>query len=123
LTGSTYSAPVLHRYLAALKGWRSSLPPADQARLQFRYAGSDHRRVAVAVAAAGLADISTIESQLPLDVLAQCARQAVATSYLWAPFGFHHKLLELLVAGAPVLAFPGEHGESVQLAEHSDTPF
>ena len=59
----------------------------------------------------------------PIEELARRAAQSFANCYLWAPFGFHHKLLELLVAGRPVLAFPGEHAESRELAAQCTTPF
>jgi hypothetical protein len=32
------------------------------------------------------------------------------------PSGFHHKLFELLACRRPVVSFPGEHEESVELA-------
>ena len=121
LVGSTYSQVVLAQFVAAFKLWRDGL--ADGSTMRLHYAGSDDERVLAMLQAAGLSDISEVYKQLPLPELARLVRNAAAVCYLWAPFTFHHKLLELLVVGAPVISYPGEHVESLRLASECATPF
>lgn len=123
LLGATYSERVLDDYLLGVRQWLGNAAPAVRSEFRIRYAGSDEARVRRAILRAGLEGISQVYGQLPLDRMARLARGAFACSYLWAPFTFHHKLLELLVAGRAVIAFPGEHAESRCLAEGISTPF
>lgn len=121
LVGGTYSKVVLGQFIAAFGQWREGLVDGNNVRLH--YAGSDAERVQTAVDSAGLSDIAVVNRQLPLPDLAIEVRSAAAVCYLWAPFTFHHKLLELLILGVPVISYPGEHPESLRLASTCPTPF
>jgi len=121
LVGSTYSTVALTQFISAFKRWRASA--ADRAHIRLHYAGSDASKVRAAIESAGLTGSAVVHEQLALSKLAYQSRQAAAVCYLWAPFGFHHKLLELLVAGSPVISYPGEHAESQRLASSCVTPF
>lgn len=123
LVGGTYSADTLHRFLLGVGAWLRNAPQAAQSEFRLHYAGSDASRVLAAVRDAGLEDRTRVDAQLPLSELATLVHGAFACAYLWAPFGFHHKLLELLVAAKQVIAYPGEHAESRRLAANIDTPF
>lgn len=121
LVGATYSKVVLGQFIAAFEQWRDGL--VDGSNVRLHYAGWDAERVLAAVESAGLSSIAVVQRQLPLPELAIQVRNAAAVCYLWAPFGFHHKLLELLMVGVPVISFPGEHPESLLLASTCATPF
>lgn len=123
LVGSTYDEDRLSECLGALSAWLAALPPRELERIRFVYAGSDHVRVRALLARSPLPCQVEINGQLPLQQLASCCKRALVNCYLWAPSGFHHKLLELLVAGAPVVAYPGEHEESLNFAASTTTPF
>lgn len=123
LVGSTYSNERLSRFLKALSSWLNELPQHDLANTRFAYAGSDHQRVAALLSNCELSCPVEINQQLSLDQLAKRSTRSLANCYLSAPFGFHHKLLELLVAGAPVIVYPGEHEESHAFAQATSTPF
>lgn len=123
LVGSTYSEEHLSAFLDTLKSWTDRLAAAGKGRIGFHYAGTDQHRVEAAVKSLGLSGISVVQGQVSIEELAGLARGARAVCYLWAPFGFHHKLLELLVVGTPVIAYPGEHAESRMLAARCDTLF
>lgn len=123
LVGGTYDPVMLHAYLAAVEQWRDTLADNERIAFRFQYLGSDHALVRAAVAQTGLAECARIDEYLPLKEFAQHVRRAFCCSYLWAPHGFHHKLLELLVASRSVVAYPGEHSESGLLASQSETPF
>lgn len=123
LVGGTYRRAILDQYLGAIADWLQTLSATDQARFRLRYAGADHDVVTDAAAAKGLLAVADITPAIPLDALADLVRTSFCATYLWSPHTFHHKLLELLVAGQAVVAFPGEHAESVEFAGQCDTPF
>ena len=54
---------------------------------------------------------------------AALVRASFTNSYLTASFGFHHKLLELLVCGQPLICYPSERAESEALASQTKTLF
>jgi hypothetical protein len=123
LIGSTYDPAILYRFLRATRDWANRLSQAERNVLTFTYAGSDHRRVTQAIAEVGLPCRVEVIPHLPVGELAHRCKSSFANCYLWAKFSFHHKLLELLACGRPVISFPGEAGESLQLASLSRTSF
>jgi len=123
LVGSTYRHPWLERYLAALRAWLARLDDVDRRSIEFLYAGSDGERVARALGDIPLGCATRVEAQLPIHQLAELTRDAFANSYIWLAETFHHKLMELLIAGRPVIAYPGENSESRRLAAGTPTQF
>lgn len=125
LVGSTYDDDNLHAYLATIAAWACDLPQAERDALRFVYAGSDTALVASALRDARLPCETFVTNQLPIDELADLTRNAFVNSYLRTPVatGFHHKLLELLVCGRPVICYPDESRESMRLAAKVETNF
>jgi hypothetical protein len=123
LLGGTYSYVNLQRFFRGVRTWLGDASSNVRSNFSIRYAGSDSSIVRAAVREAGLEDCSQIFGQLPMHELTNLIRGAFACAYIWAPFGFHHKLLELLVAAEQVISFPGEHVESRRLAASIETPF
>ena len=123
LVGGTYSNVHLQKYLSALAQWMDALPVADREQLRFVYAGSDVQKVNAALMATPLPCARLVLAQRPVAELAQMSQRSMLNSYIASDKGFHHKLLELLVAGRPVVCYPGEHPESVQLAAAIETGF
>jgi hypothetical protein len=123
LVGSTRAATDLQTYLAAVAEWANELPATARARLRFVYAGSNHRQVAEALRTTPLPCETRVLHQLTLAELAAHLHRAFANSYIvCGNGGFHHKLLELLAAGRPLVCFPAETAESLQLSAQSSTP-
>lgn len=120
LTGGIYDEERLNWFISGLATWLSSHVEYRQHRqtpVEVIYAGGDHARVERALhRLEGLAKLE-IRGYLPLAELAALCRSATANAYIWCPNGFHHKLLELLACGRPVIAFPGETEESRGLAD------
>jgi glycosyltransferase involved in cell wall biosynthesis len=116
LTGSVHDIQSLHQYVQAFAAWLARRPAADRIRAEVIYAGGDIARVQAALESLnGLARV-VIHPYLALPELAAICRSATINSYIWNPKGFHHKLLELLFCGRPVIAYPGETEESRRLA-------
>jgi hypothetical protein len=119
LTGSVHDVQSLHAFVEALAAWLEGSLAADRVRAEVVYAGADFAKVQPVLARLeGLARV-VVHPYLPLPVLAALCRSAAINAYMWNPNGFHHKLLELLSCGRPVLAFPGETEESERLARIS----
>lgn len=123
LVGSVYDDARLESYLHAVRGWIAGLPASERKSLSFAYAGADSERVELALAAVPLACEVRVSRYRSIPELAAMARASFANSYLSASFTFHHKLLELLICGRPLLCFPAERAESRALASRSGTPF
>jgi hypothetical protein len=116
LTGSVRDIRSLHAFVEALIGWLLAQPVGERVPTEVVYAGGDVEKVQPALKRLeGLAQV-VVHHYLPLPALAALCRSASINAYIWAPTGFHHKLLELLSCGRPVIAFPGETEESRRLS-------
>ena len=121
VTGGLYSGANVDRFVSGLRRWLATASKgpsgAQLSEIEIFYAGAN---CAVAEAKLGsLRDVARVHvhGYLPLPQLAALCRSATANAYMWCPSGFHHKLLELLACGRPVIAFPGESDESRRLAD------
>ncbi len=116
LVGSTYDSAKLGEFLSGLRQWLNALSAADLAQVEFHYAGADHAALQAALDAAPLACATRLDANIDHASLARLCHAAALNCYIWAHFGFHHKLLELMACRRPVICFPGEHEESIELA-------
>ena len=119
LVGGTYGEEALAGFLRGLGGWVLSLPEKTRHLVRFTYAGSDEEKVRTVLERLFPRKQpcdSVIWGYLPLARLAEICGGAAVNTYLWLPGSFHHKLLELLACGRPLIAFPGENEESKELA-------
>jgi glycosyltransferase involved in cell wall biosynthesis len=113
IAGSLYRSDILAQLLQAIHTWKQTNPGT-----QITYAGGDKDILEQA--------ISTLDISMKVNNLG-----SLSTHNLWErqqnvrmnvyvrnpPNLFHHKLLELLAAGRPVLAYPGETDESQMIAK------
>ena len=120
LLGGTYDNTKLDQFVEGLRRWLEKLPEPVRKCVVFCYAGSDSAAVDRACRISDLQSLCRIEIRgyLPLKDLASLCAESTVNCYLWLSTGFHHKLLELLACGRPVLAFPGEHQEAKTLAQN-----
>lgn len=123
LVGSVYDERRLTSYLSVVREWMDSLPHAERALVCFAYAGADSERVMAALESVPLPCEVRVMQYRSIADLATLARASFANSYLTASFTFHHKLLELLVCGRPLICFPSEREESKALASQVTTMF
>ena len=116
MVGGVYDGRNLVRFVRSFGAWLQSLTAAERERVSLCYAGSDAASVESAVA--GLTTLVRLEirGHLPLSELASLWRGAAVNVYLWSPTTFHHKIVELLCCRRPIVSFPGERAESVELA-------
>lgn len=123
LVGSVYDGVRLRSYLKAVRTWLESISETERQSVTFAYAGSDSGHVHRALKDISLPCQLHIMEQRDISDFALVARASFANSYLTASFTFHHKLLELLACGRPLICYPSERTESKMLASHSTTAF
>ena len=115
LVGSLYFPEHLAVLLAGIGRWHGALPEEERRKVTVRYLGGD---VAMFTTAARewIPQIR-IEARgyVPIQEMAVSCRGAAVNMYVAHHGGFHHKLLELLACGRPLLAYPGESDESRNL--------
>jgi glycosyltransferase involved in cell wall biosynthesis len=120
LTGSLYTESTIDQFVRGVRRWLVGVASGEGSSantgLEIAYAGPDSVRAEAKLGS--LRDLARVQvhGYLPLPELAALCRSATANAYLWCPTTFHHKLLELLSCGRPVIAFPGETEESHRLA-------
>jgi len=115
LIGSVYDSDRLSEFFRAMQSWIQGLGSSERATVVVRYLGGDEKKVEAA-AARNLPDCRIdVIGFVPVDRLAKICKAAAVNVYIAFHLTFHHKLLELLACGRPVLAFPSEHPESIGL--------
>jgi glycosyltransferase involved in cell wall biosynthesis len=119
LTGGLYDQAALARFVGAVGNWARSAETQHElahVRPVVYYAGSNSDLAQHALRVLSPTCDVEVHGYLPLHELAELCRSATINAYIRSPRTFHHKLLELLACGRPVIAFPGETDESRRLA-------
>lgn len=119
LVGSVYNDRNLAEFVEGVRLWLVKNAGGDGNPPVFTYAGKDAQRVARAAVPLGRLCRVEINNWLPLETMAEICARSAANAYIWSPSGFHHKFLELLAVGRPIIAFPAEREESLRLARRT----
>ena len=116
VTGSVYGTERLRAFLDVLAGW---LEGRGRRPFRFAYAGGDAEMVRQETTRLdGLAEVM-VDGFLPFDELRRRQLAATANAYIRAPASrsiFHHKVVELLSAGRPVVCYPEDVPEAAAIA-------
>lgn len=112
LVGSIYFEDRLRELLRGIAAWSRGLPPAERHQVLLKYVGGDGDMFERIAGGAGLDIAWQASGYLALAKMAATCREAAVNMYVAVDGGFHHKLLELLASGRPVLCFPGEGAEA-----------
>jgi glycosyltransferase involved in cell wall biosynthesis len=119
LIGSLYFHEHLLTFLGGLQAWVNGLPQSQSVTVELCYMGSDGAKFD-ALVQSGLHGIERrnlgyVDTRR---MAAHCQGGAV-NAYIGHSGTFHHKLLELLACGRPLLVVPGEGREEKALAQRS----
>jgi NAD(P)-dependent dehydrogenase (short-subunit alcohol dehydrogenase family) len=117
LVGAVYDRRNLARLARGLAQWAQSVPAVERHQVSVCYAGSDAASVESAFAELAALVRVDIRGHVPLAELAGLCQGAAANVYLRSDATFHHKLIELLCCRRPIISFPGERAESVELSQ------
>jgi hypothetical protein len=116
LTGAIGSPARLGELKSAIKTWLMSLPGDTARNLEFIYCGNDDDLVRNIFAdLSGLCRV-TVNGYVGLDQLRDIQARAFANLYIKSERTFHHKVVELLGAGRPVICYRQEGAEAKSLA-------
>lgn len=116
LVGSLYFEGRLADLLGGIAAWAATLSPSERSQVALRYMGGDVDMFERGAAAAGLDLATEALGYVPIPAMAMACRDAAVNMYIAHDGSFHHKLLELLACGRPVLCCPAEGEEGRDLA-------
>ena len=116
LSGALYGGEDLALLAEGLRHWLENRSETERARLIVTYAGAEAEKARAALA--GLQPLCRVDLQgfLPLDRLLALQATSLANLYIASARTFHSKVLDLFLAGRPVIAVPGENDEPLRLA-------
>lgn len=123
LVGGLYYDERLLEIFDGIGRWAATLSDAERARISVDYFGADIPRFERCVAARPLPFATRVRGYLSFDEMARACREAAVNMYVTHHEAFHHKLLELLACGRPLLAYPVERQEARDLAAHVHAQF
>lgn len=116
IVGGIYSQQSLDILLKGITAWAEELGDLDLRSFRVRYLGSNGPQVLNRARALSLPLAIEDAGYVAPARMAEHCRRALLNTYVWLPDAFHHKLLELLSTGRPILAVPGESEESRRLS-------
>lgn len=116
LVGSVYDQERLAALMSGIREWLDCLPDGTKSEIRFRYLGADTEMVAKAAGIHLSARMLELPGYVSAGILASYCKSAAANIYISYPATFHHKLLELLCCGVPVIAVGQGRGEFATLA-------
>jgi len=122
LTGAIYDQQALAQLIQGVKTWLMGLPEKKRANACLVYAGQDSKEVTAATS--DLSNICRIDVKgfIPLEELRQIHRRAMANLYIKSNLTFHHKTIEMLSAGRPLICYPQETEEAVEISQSTSVP-
>ena len=116
LIGGLYYADRLTEFLEGIRRWLHYLPLSERGRIELSYLGGDVNTFRSCATPYETYFRLCSLGYVTVDRMACECRHAAVNSYITHEGTFHHKLLELLSCGRPVLAFPMESDEARRLA-------
>ena len=122
LTGAIYDEQALRQLIQGIRSWLMELPEEKRTNVCLIYAGQDSDEVATATA--DLLKICRIDIKrfIPFEELRQIHRHAIANIYIKCNRTFHHKTIEMLSAGRPLICYPQETEEAIEIARSTSVP-
>ena len=121
LVGGLYFPDQVRVLVEGLRRWLD-VSPATAPPVTLTYFGHDSAVFAAETAPLRGRLALRDPGYVPIDELARACRTAAANMYI-AHGSFHHKLLELASCGRPMIAIPGDTGESRDLVSRMPAPF
>ncbi len=123
LTGAIYDETALQNLVDGIRLWligREEDKPRD---VQLVYAGHDTKEVETATAKLSKLCRVDIRGYLPLEELRHLHQTSTANLYIKSNLTFHHKTIEMFSTGRPLICYPGETDEAVEIAQTMKNPF
>jgi len=119
LVGGIYFADRLEDFLQGIEAWSKSLSHEQRTQIKIRYLGSNGQIFNAAASRCLTAIEFETMGYVDVNRMAGLCQNAAINAYIAHPGTFHHKLLELLACGRPLMAYPAETEESRDLARQA----
>ena len=120
LIGSLYHRGHLCVFLKGLRRWSAGMCKTDSATIELCYMGADNAMLDEELERHPLDLAVRRFGYVNVGELAVNCQQGAVNAYIAHSGGFHHKLLELLACGRPLLTVPQEDDESRSLIRQAD---
>lgn len=117
VTGSIRSTDALREFARGVSAWAGRWYAESSGSVELTYAGADVERARDALDGQPQSVNVIIHPYRSLEQLAELCRQADVNAYVRNEGTFHHKVLELLACGRPVLPYPPEGEEAKSLSK------
>tara|TARA_B100000315_G_C14586935_1_gene593522 strand:+ start:665 stop:1900 length:1236 start_codon:yes stop_codon:yes gene_type:complete len=122
LTGAIYDRQALDQLIQGVRSWLAGLPDEKRSNACFVYAGQDSEEVAAATSELSKICKIEIKGYIPFEELRQIHRSAIANLYIKSNRTFHHKTVEMLSAGRPLICYPEEAKEAIEISQSTVVP-
>jgi len=122
ITGGIYNGASLEKIFEGVQLWLLGLSKKKKSQIKIVYAGND--TAIVKSATARLSKIVSVEFRgyLPIDKLRILQKNSTANLYVKTD-SYHHKLIEMLSIGRPIICFPAETEEAIAITNSTSVPF
>ena len=116
LTGGIYDNYSLNQLVQGIKIWLEGLPQYERSKVCVTYAGND--TALVSRATKKLSNLCRINllGFISIEELKKIHQISIANLYVKINRGFHHKTIEILSAGRPIICYPKESDEVINIA-------
>ena len=120
LTGGIYNYNALKELIRGVKIWFDRLTEIEKSKVQLTYAGHDAEAVKKVMHQFNNFCHINLIGFIPLEKLKEIHESSIANLYIKIYTTFHHKTIELLSAGRPVICYPSEIEEAINIANRSN---
>ncbi len=123
LTGGIYDNQSLNQLFEGIKIWLLGLPKNKRSKVHLNYAGNDNE--SVNKAAKKLTNLCHLNllGFISIEELQKVHQNSIANLYIKINRTFHHKAIEILSAGRPVICYPEETDEVIDIANATNIAF
>ena len=123
LTGGIYNDQSLNELLKGIKIWLEGLPQKERSKVYLTYAGNDTESVdRMTKQLKNLCHLNLL-GFISIEELQKIHKNSIANLYIKANRTFHHKAIEILSAGRPIICYPEESSEVINLANATNINF
>ena len=120
LTGGVYSDKALKELIYGVKIWFEGLTDAEKSKVQITYAGHDTEVVKEVMRELNNFCKINLIGFITIEELRKIHESSIANLYIKIYTTFHHKTIELLSAGRPVVCYPAEIEEAINIAREAN---
>jgi len=117
LTGGIYNVRSLNKLMQGVKIWLKGLSKNQRSKVHLTYAGHDTEAVKTATQKLTKLCKINLKGFIPITELREIHQNSIANMYVKIDSTFHHKTIEMLSAGRPIICYPEENNEAIEIAK------